>query len=153
MEITVRRILAVLITALALVLVPTAAQAAVNFRSGPTATDLGTQLRVTGNVSGLGMGDLTAVVDATGIATVECTNPGGNVAPGLDTTVSVTGSQQDIQVKNGRATFNVVTAAPTVGSEACPNPRFTATVTDVEFTDATLTLIQGGQVISVTDLI
>jgi len=148
-----RRILAVLITALALVLVPTAGHAAVNFRSGPTATDLGTQLRVTGNVSGLGMGDLTAVVDATGIATVECTNPGGNVAPGLDTTVTLTGSQEDIQVKNGRATFNVVTAAPTVGSEACPNPRFTATVTDVMFTDATLTLIQGGQVISVTDLI
>ena len=143
-----RKMLAVLITALVVALLPTAAHAAVNFRSGPTATDLGTQLRVTGNVSGLGMGDLTAVVNATCIATVECTNPGGNVAPGLDTEVDVSGQASDIQVKNGRATFNVVTAAPTVtGAEACPNPMFTARVTDVDFTSATLTLIQGGQVV------
>jgi hypothetical protein len=62
-----RRILAVLITARSVVLLPTAAQAAVRFHSGPTATDIGTQLRVTGNVSGLGEADLTATVDAIGI--------------------------------------------------------------------------------------
>ncbi|MDF2967141.1 MAG: hypothetical protein K0Q93_919 [Nocardioidaceae bacterium] len=148
-----RKFLAVLITALAVMLVPTAAHAAVKFHS-LNVTDEGTQLRVTGNVSGLGNEDLTAIVNATGIATVECSNPAGNVAPGQDTSVDVSGSQDDIQVKNGRATFNVLTDAPTVsGAEACPNPKWTATVTDVEFTDATLTLIQGGQVISTTDLI
>jgi hypothetical protein len=43
---------------------------------------------------------------------------------------------------------NVVTDAPTVGSEACPNNKWTATVTDVEFTNATLTLFQGGQIVA-----
>ena len=143
-----RRILAVLITALVVVLAPTAANAAVRFHSGPTGTDNGTTLTVTGNVSGLGQENLTATVDAEGIATVECSNPAGNVAPGQDTEVDATGTVSGIEPKNGRATFSVTTIAPTVtGAEACPNAKWSATVTDVDFTSATLTLIQGGVVI------
>jgi hypothetical protein len=94
----------------------------------------------------LGNEDLTATLTATGIADVTCTNPAGNVAPGQRTSVTTTGTQSDIEVKNGRATFNVTTAepGPLNPAEVCPNRKWTATITDVEFTSATLTLIQGG---------
>ena len=143
-----RRVLTLLVsTALALGLFAPSAFAAVKFHSGPTFTDTGTQLNVTGNVSGLGNGDLTARLSATGIAKVECSNPAGNRAPGQDKSVTTTGTQSNIEVKNGRATFNVTSAAPTVSSSACPNKQWTATVIDVVFTSATLTLIQGGKVV------
>ena len=134
-------------TALALAAAP--ASAAVKFHSGPTFTDMGTTLNVTGNVSGLGNQDLTAVLTATGTADVTCTNPAGNVAPGQRTTTTTTGTQEAIEVKNGRATFNVTTAEPTAPNPAkvCPNRKWTATITDVRFTSATLTLIQGGKTI------
>lgn len=145
------RKLLVIVTSVLFALAFTAApaSAAVKFHSGPTFTDTGTQLNVTGNVSGLGNQDLTAVLDATGTADVTCTNPAGNVAPGQRTTVDVSGSQSNIQVKNGRATFNVTTAQPGPLDPAvvCPNRKWTAQITDVDFTSATLTLIQGGSVI------
>lgn len=144
----IRRLLLVLIAGLAAVLLTTtSASAAVNFRSGPTATDQGTRLQVTGNLSGLGSSPVTVTVTAIGTATVTCTNPAGNVAPGQDTTTTTTGTQSDIPVKNGRATFNVVTATPTVSSDACPNSKWTAMVTDVEFTSYTVTATQNGQVV------
>jgi hypothetical protein len=144
----IRRLLLVLIAGLAAVmLTTTSANAAVNFRSGPTASDQGTQLLVTGNLSGLGTSPVTVTVTAIGTATVTCTNPAGNVAPGQNTTTSTTGTQSDIPVKNGRASFSVLTAAPVVGSEACPNSKWTATVTDVVFTSYTVTATQNGQVV------
>ena len=136
-----------LTTALTMALFVPSAFAAVKFHSGPTFTDKGTTLNVTGNVSGLGNENLTAVLSATGVASVECINPAGNRAPGQDTSVTTTGTQSNIQVKNGRATFNVTSAEPRVSSAACPNNKWRAVVTDVDFSSATLTLIQGGSTI------
>jgi hypothetical protein len=140
---------AFLLTAVAMIVAmfSSTALAAVKFHAGPTFTDMGTTLNVTGNVSGLGNQDLTARLTATGIASVECYNPAGNRAPGQDTAVTTTGTQSNIEVKNGRATFNVTSAEPRVSSSACPNRKWTAEVIDVEFTSATLTLIQGGRTI------
>ena len=140
---------ALILTAASLLvtLFASSALAAVTFHAGPTFTDKGTTLNVTGNVSGLGNQDLTARLTARGIASVECYNPAGNRAPGQDTAVTTSGTQSSIEVKNGRATFNVTSAAPTVSSSACPNKKWTATVIDVEFTSATLTLIQGGRTV------
>lgn len=144
-----RKLLTTLLTLAAIVLFPTAAQAAVTFHSGPTFTDLGTTLRVTGNVSGLGNTNLDVSLVASGLADVTCTNPAGNVAPGQQTTTSTSGTVTGIEPKNGRATFSVTTAEPTPpsGRAACPNNKWTATITDVDFTSATLTLSQGGEVI------
>ena len=128
-------------------LLAASASAAVKFHSGPTFTDLGTTLNVTGDVSGLGNEDLTWVLTATGTASVECYNPAGNHAPGQDKSITSTGSQSGIEVKNGRAVFDVTTAEPTVSSDACPNRKWTPVVTDVDFTSATLTLIQGGKTV------
>jgi hypothetical protein len=144
-----RKLVIALLTAFAVLLVPGIAQAAVVFHAGPTFTDMGTTLNVTGNVSGLGGDDLTATISATGVADVTCTNPAGNVAPGQRTSVTTSGTQSDIEVKNGRATFNVTTAEPGPLNPAvvCPNRKWTATITDVDFTSATLTLIQDEQVV------
>lgn len=145
-----RRLLVIVTSALfALALTAAPASAAVKFHSGPTFTDQGTTLNVTGNVSGLGNQDLTVILDATGTADVTCTNPAGNVAPGQRTTVNASGTQTGIQPKNGRATFDVTTLEPGPLDPAvvCPNRKWTATITDVRFTSATLTLIQGGATI------
>jgi hypothetical protein len=40
----------------------------------------------------------------------------------------------------------VATAAPEAPADSCPNPMWTATVVDVEFGDATLTLSEDGVV-------
>jgi len=135
-----------IIAVLSLIVVALAAVPALaanpHFVRGPAFSDRGTQLLVTGTVAGLGNEDIDVVVDAEGFATVECENPAGNVAPGQTTEVDVSGSANDVQVKNGKATFRVLTDEPTVGDEACPNPKWTPTVTDVEFTEATITIFQ-----------
>ena len=144
-----RKVLIAILTLLTVGFISLPAQAAVVFHAGPTFTDLGTTLNVTGNVSGLGNENLTATISATGVGDVTCTNPAGNVAPGQQTSVTTSGTQSNIEVKNGRATFNVTTAEPASPNPAvvCPNRKWSATITDVDFTSATLTLIQGGQVI------
>jgi hypothetical protein len=84
---------------------------------------------------------VNVLVEAEGIAEVQCRNPGGNIAPGQDTEVDVVGQSGPIQPRHGQITFSVLTAAPTVsGAEACPNPKWTAEVTDVRFTSATVTV-------------
>jgi hypothetical protein len=144
-----RRLIVVLLAAFGLWLVPSAAQAAITFHQGPTFTDEGTTLNVTGDVSGLGNEDLDVTLDATGVGSVTCTNPAGNVAPGQDTSVTASGSQTGIEPKNGGAVFDVTTAEPPAPNPAvvCPNRKWTATITDVEFTSATLTLSQGGIIV------
>jgi hypothetical protein len=139
-------IIAVLsLMALALAAVPVLAQNPHFVRSDlPEFTDEGTQLRATGSIAGLGNENIDVVLTATGVATITCGNPGNNPdVPGQRTEFTVTGTQTDIEVKNGRAFFNVLTAEPVADpAEVCPNRRWTATVTDVEFTSATITVIQ-----------
>lgn len=116
-----------------------------HFVVGPDIDDNGTTLTATGSIAGLGNEDVTVVLEAEGTATIICRNPAGKVAPGQTRDVSVSGSQTITDVKNGRVNFNVTTLAPTAPADACPNPKWTATVTNVDFTSATLTVFQGGQ--------
>jgi hypothetical protein len=131
---------------------------AVNFRSQPVCTDVGTQVQCSGGrISGLGNQQFFIEIDATGIASVECTNPGGNVAPGQDTEVDVSGSFGPFTAdKNGNFRFpTLTTAAPPnpSGADACPNAAWTAAITDVEFTTpATISIIQGGVVVATTEV-
>src|SRR6266545_4434015 len=78
---------------------------------------------------------------------VEGTNPGGNVAPGQTFTTTVTGTTGPGPTpRNGQYQFDVTTTAPTAPPGSCPNPMWTATVTDVQFTTATITLLEDSTV-------
>jgi hypothetical protein len=112
-----------------------------HFVGTPTCTDIGTQVQCSGKVAGLGGTTFTITVTATGTASVTCTNPAGNVAPGQSFTTTVAGSSGPFPTpRNGQARFTVTSVAPTAPAGSCPNPMWTATVTDVAFTDATVTL-------------
>jgi hypothetical protein len=116
-----------------------------HFVGTPVCQDIGTQCQCSGKVAGLGgtTFEITSTApDST--ASVECTNPGGNVAPGQDTAVTATGTGGPQPTpRNGQARFNFATAEPTVtGAQACPNASWTADVVDVTFGDITLTLLE-----------
>jgi hypothetical protein len=115
--------------------------------SAPCSPDNGTTLSASGSVAGLGNDDVTVLLNARGTGTIVCTNPAGNVAPGQTRDVNVSGSQTITDVKNGRVNFNVTTAEPVAPPDACPNPKWTARVTNVDFNSATLIVQQGGETV------
>jgi len=134
------------ILVLALGIGPAIAQSG-HFVGRQTCRDIGTQVQCSGKVAGLGSTTFEIEVTAQGTATVECTNPGGNVAPGQTKTVTVSGSSGPLATpRNGQYRYTVTSAAPSAPEGACPNPQWTATVTDVSFTTATITLREGGTV-------
>ena len=127
------------------------ATAAVRFHAGPTCTDNGLTLTCTGNVSGLGSTDLDVALTSTATATVECTNPAGNVAPGQTFSTPVGATGTFTPEANGRANIILTTEEPTAPAGSCPNPKWTANVTDVTFGDVTLVGTQAGvEVFNVT---
>jgi hypothetical protein len=113
-------------------------------RNAPTCTDIGTQVECSGAVAGLGGTTFEIRIEAQGTASVVCINPAGNHAPGQDTSVTVGGTTGPLATpKNGRYNFTITTDAPTVpNTPTCPNPQWTAVVTDVAFTTATLSLYE-----------
>jgi hypothetical protein len=117
-----------------------------HFIGTPTCTDVGTQVECSGKIAGLGSTETFRVeVTASGTASVTCTNPAGNVAPGQSfefTAAGNTGNQPT--PASGQQDFTVRTTAPTAPRGSCPNPKWIATVTDVTFgPTATLTLFEG----------
>jgi hypothetical protein len=126
---------------------PAASAQAGHFVGTPTCTDEGTFLECRGKVAGLGGTTFRIDVSASGVADVTCTNPGGAVAPGQSFSFAGAGSTGDqLTPRNGQFRFTVETVAPTAPPGSCPNPMWTATVTDVDFTDATLTLFENSTV-------
>jgi hypothetical protein len=111
-----------------------------------TCTDTGTTLTCSGKVAGLGGTTFEIRVAVSGAtADTECTNPGGNVAPGQDFTFAATGSGgPEPTPRNGSTRFTVSTADPTAPAGSCPNSSWTADVIDVDFSGktATVTLLE-----------
>jgi hypothetical protein len=114
-----------------------------HFVGTQTCTDTGTQVSCSGKVAGLGGTTFTITVSAQGTASVTCTNPAGNIAPGQSFSTTVTGSSGPFATPtNGQASYTVTSNAPSAPAGSCPNPKWTATVTDVSFTTATISLFE-----------
>ena len=115
--------------------------------NAPTCTDEGTTVACEGKVAGLGGTTFEITIAAEGIASVECTNPGGNVAPGQDTAVTVAGTTDPQPTpRNGQFRFNIESddPEPLPPTPTCPNNQWTPNIVDVTFTEATLTLLEDG---------
>ena len=113
----------------------------------PVCTDIGTQVRCTGKVAGLGGTTFEITIEAEGIATVVCVNPAGHRAPGQDTAVTVEGSTGPLATpRNGQFVFSITTDAPAPlpPTPTCPNVQWMPQIVDVTFTTATLTLFEDG---------
>lgn len=148
--------------ALMLVTATAGSAASVHLKGGanaePAFTDGGLTLTASGELSGLGNGDVLVTMTARADVTSTCTNQGGNAAPGQNPApLTVTGSvaiPQD-QIKNGNTPFSVTTVAPSpiiAGAPDCPNTNWTETIDDLAFTSATIVVQQppGTTVLTVT---
>jgi hypothetical protein len=132
----------------------TALAANVHWKTEPTFTDLGTTLRVSGALAGLGNQDVLISVTAEGEATsITCENPQGKLAPGQNRPRVKSLGQMTIsktEIKNGNVSFSLTTQDPaqlTAKQAGCPNNRWTATINDVRFDSAMVTVRQGGKVV------
>jgi hypothetical protein len=160
----IRRMLAVALAATAgLALAAGAASASsVHLKGGanaePSFFDNGLSLAASGELSGLGNGDVLVTLTAQADVTASCTNQGGNQAPGQNPApLTVIGSQASpaSEIKNGTTPFSVVTVAPdpTIpGAPDCPNSNWTETIEDLAFSSAVITVEQppGITVLTVT---
>ncbi len=101
-----------------------------------------------GGLTGLGNTDVTLVLTASGIPAVTCTNGGGNQVPGQSAPkVSAQGSTTLIPntslTKNGSTPYYVETGTlPTLTWQqgGCPNSNWSAAITFVYWTNATITV-------------
>lgn len=150
----IRRALLVAVTVAAVISLgtSTALASSVHLKGGrnaePAFTDNILTLAASGELSGLGNGDVLVTLTATADVTATCENQGGNQAPGQNPApITVTGSQAipESEIKNGNTPFAVETTppvSPIAGAPDCPNPNWTEEITDLAFTTATITVEQ-----------
>jgi hypothetical protein len=123
----------------------------------PAFFDFGLYLGASGELSGLGNGDVMVNLTARANVTSTCTNQGGNAAPGQNPApITVAGGVAipEEEIKNGNTPFSVMTVSPDPiipGAPDCPNPNWTESIDDLAFTWARISVEQpeGNEVFSV----
>ena len=111
----------------------------VHFIGNPTITDNGTTPTFCGKLAGLGNSEsVNVTLNTTATTITECSNPGGNIAPGQTKTGTVSTSGVFTSDKNGSVTFCLTTNTPSPGK--CPNGKWTGTVTDVSFANSSVSV-------------
>lgn len=126
--------------------------ASVHFKDGQNFTDNGLTLTVSGQLAGLGFGDVLVSISVLAAPTATCTTPSGaNQAPGQNpafVTVTGTAAIPNEQIKNGNTPYSVITLPPVTpipNAPDCPNPNWTESITDMAFiSPVTITVSQGG---------
>ena len=104
-------------------------------------------------IAGLGNTAATAELQITGTFSTQCTNPGGNVAPGQNSQASGTSGPVSISTdKNGKATVPSLSATAQPPSQTqlnalCSNPQWTGSVTGFTVTSATILVTQNGGIV------
>jgi hypothetical protein len=150
---------------LAVAVTSSAALAAVNVKSLPTATFSGPSVTLTGgNFSGLGNTEAFANLSVTGIATYTCTNPQGHASPGQNPVDANPGTSGPVGLgnsdHNGRGTITNITASVTapptpsaqvVGCGGKGSTQWTVVLDTLTATAAHLTITQSGSVIFCRD--
>jgi hypothetical protein len=144
------------IAAVAVMLAATVALAASPHftRNGtPTCTDTGSSLVCTGELAGLGNGDLVIAVTSDAEATFLCGAPGNaNTAKGQNKIPFEAGGETTIDddaIKNGRVRFSVFAPedppdTPTPAEAGCPNKNWQVVgLGDIDFSLVELTITQG----------
>ena len=157
-----RRLITILVLALGLLLFTAQASLAASphFKKGgePVCTVSGSQATSStackASLAGLGQETLVINVTASGSAVYQCSNNGGNTAPGQNRVlvgpVTAPTTIPGDQIKNGNVSFTtnpaVLTAPATVtGAEAgCPNPNWTGVNPTLTTTNISMTIRQGG---------
>jgi hypothetical protein len=119
-----------------------------------TFIDNGLTLSASGDLAGLGEGDVLVTLTARGNPTATCTNPSGANEPSGQNPAEVvlTGTQSipASEVKNGNTPFDVTTQAPQSPiprAPECPNKNWTETIDDVSFTSATIVVRQSNHTV------
>jgi hypothetical protein len=114
----------------------------------PSFNDGGLFLTASGELAGLGGGDVLIKLSAQADVDSTCTNQGGTQAPGQNPApLTVTGAQPipEEEIKNGTTPFAVATNPPVTpipGAPGCPNSNWTEDINDLSFTSATITVEQ-----------
>ena len=153
------------VVALVAAVMTTAALAAVNVKSLPTATFSGASVTLTGgNFSGLGNVPAIATLTVNGSATYTCLNPQGHASPGQNPVPAQSGTaDQDLgnSDHNGRGTITNMTAsvtapsptpsAQTVGCGGQGSTQWTVVLNTLIATSAHLVITQGGSTIFCRD--
>ena len=119
--------------------------------SGNTAT-----VQPGAKIAGIGSEEVTFLLTVTGFVTSQCENPAGNVAPGQNSSFTLSGEPVVVTPdQTGTLTVpsGISASGPAVGDPltqqqaGCPNPKWEGSVTSSTITSATLTVSQGGSVI------